>query len=409
MPSGPNYIALAVPFFFLLMGVELLIARRRGRRLYRLADALNDLACGVTQQVSLVFTTAILLGGYVFVYEHYRVVTFAPGSALPWLLAFFGVDFLYYWWHRLSHEVNFLWAAHIVHHQSEDFNLAVALRQAIGTSWTAWPFYIGLAALGVPPLVYVAIQSFNLLYQFWIHTELIGLTPRFDRVLNSPSLHRVHHAINPRYLDRNYGGTLTIWDRLFGTFEPEVEAPVYGITKPLASFNPMWAQVHYWLDLARTTSDAPHFADKLRVWWQRPAWRPAGLAPSPPPSDVTPASFLKYDPAPPRRLLAYVALQFVLALAVAVLLMVFGTGMPVATRVALAAFVLATLTTCGALLERRSWALPAELCRITLIAAGLLGFAHADLLPVYAAGAGTVGAAALATWLMARRGALAPP
>jgi alkylglycerol monooxygenase len=162
---GVNLIALAIPLFLVFIGVELAVAWRRRVQPYRLLDALVDLSCGVTQQTVNLFFAAGLLALYTFVYDH-RLVGFAASSPWPWLIAFVGVDFFYYWWHRLSHEVNFLWAAHVVHHSSEDYNLAVALRQGVFTNLTSWPFYFPLALLGVPPLVFVVMQSLSTLYQF---------------------------------------------------------------------------------------------------------------------------------------------------------------------------------------------------------------------------------------------------
>src|SRR5690242_1928117 len=153
-----SYIALAVPFFFVLIALELIVARARKRRVYRLGDAIGDLGCGMAQQVSLLFMAGAVLAGYTWIYDHHRLVEWRS-SAVPWVIALVGVDFLYYWWHRLSHEVNLLWAAHVVHHQSEDYNLAVALRQAVLTSWTSQPFYVVLAFLGVPPLVFSSVNA----------------------------------------------------------------------------------------------------------------------------------------------------------------------------------------------------------------------------------------------------------
>src|ERR1700722_8367252 len=226
MRSG--YIALAVPFFFVLIGAELAFARAKKRSVYRVGDALGDLGCGMFQQVLLLFLAGASLALYTWVFEPHRLVTWSS-AAVPWVIALVGVDFLYYWWHRLSHEVNVLWVAHVVHHQSEDYNLAVALRQAILTSFTAVPFYLPLAFLGVPPLVFASANAISTLYQFWIHTELVGKLGWFEGWLNTPSHHRVHHAVTPQYLDRNYGAILIVWDRLFGTFIREEEAPVYGI------------------------------------------------------------------------------------------------------------------------------------------------------------------------------------
>ena len=150
---GPNYIALAVPFFFVLMGIELLVARRRKRAVYRFEDALTDLSCGVTQQIIMLFANGVLFAGYFWIYNHVRLVDLGRHPAVVWIVALVGVDFIYYWWHRTSHRVNLLWAAHAVHHQSEDYNLAVALRQAVLTPFTSLPFSLPLALLGVPPLV----------------------------------------------------------------------------------------------------------------------------------------------------------------------------------------------------------------------------------------------------------------
>jgi sterol desaturase/sphingolipid hydroxylase (fatty acid hydroxylase superfamily) len=217
----PDPIALAVPMFFVLIGLELAWAKRRGVKVYGFTDALTDLSCGITSQVVLLVRAAAQLGAYAWVYEHARLFTIEP-TWLAWFVAFVGVDFLYYWWHRLSHEVNFLWAAHVVHHQSEDYNLAVALRQAVLTSWTALPFYLPLAVLGVPVAVYAIVHALSTLYQFRIHTQLVGrIRGPLDWILNLPSHHRVHHAINERYLDKNYGAMLIVWDRLFGTYAEE--------------------------------------------------------------------------------------------------------------------------------------------------------------------------------------------
>jgi sterol desaturase/sphingolipid hydroxylase (fatty acid hydroxylase superfamily) len=235
-----RYIALAVPFFFLLIAVELVVARVKQRKVYRLGDAIGDLGCGMAQQTALLFMATAVIAAYTWIYDHHRLITWS-NAAVPWVIAFVGVDFFYYWWHRLSHEINVLWAAHVVHHQSEDYNLAVALRQAVLTSWTSVPFYVWLAFLGVSPLVFASMNAISTLYQFWIHTELAGKLGPFEEIFNTPSHHRVHHAINPRYLDKNYGAILIVWDRLFGTFIREDEACVYGIVKPLSSYNPLTA------------------------------------------------------------------------------------------------------------------------------------------------------------------------
>jgi sterol desaturase/sphingolipid hydroxylase (fatty acid hydroxylase superfamily) len=364
-------IALAVPFFFILIGAELAVAHAKKRRVYRLGDAVADLGCGMFQQVLLVFLASASLALYVFVYEHFRLVTW-DRAAIPWLMAFVGVDLLYYWWHRISHEVNLLWAAHVVHHQSEDYNLAVALRQAILTSFTVQPFYAVLAVFGVPPIVLASMNAISTLYQFWIHTELVGKLGFFEAFLNTPSHHRVHHAINPAYLDKNYGAILIVWDRLFGTFAREEEPCVYGIVKPLASYNPVWAQIQPLVALAAASANAPRAIDKLRVWFASPAWRPEGVPPYPGVEDGSYLRRPKYDPVAPPTVQAYVVVQFGLAVVATSALMFIQQDAPLPALAAGAAFVLVTLVTSSGLLEGRAWAKPLEASRVAL-AAGALG------------------------------------
>jgi alkylglycerol monooxygenase len=358
-----DYIALAIPFFFLLIGGELLWARARALRVYRLSDALTDVSCGITAQVCTLLYASAQLAAYAWLYDNLRLVTFA--AAWPaWLIAFVGVDFAYYWWHRASHEINVLWAAHVVHHQSEDYNLAVALRQAVLTSFTSLPFYAPLALLGVPPIPFAATLAFSTLYQFWIHTQLIGRQRGWlDYLFNLPSHHRVHHAINPGYLDKNYGATLIVWDRWFGTYAEETEAPVYGITKPLASYNPWWAQVHYWVELARASRRAPDLRDKLRVWWKPPAWHPRGLEASPPRA-VSPATSAKYDVPLSRPLGIYVFVNYVLLVLGATALVFYAKQLATPLLWGGVLAVLLAVLAFGALLERKWWALPTEALRV---------------------------------------------
>jgi alkylglycerol monooxygenase len=362
----PDPIALAVPFFFVLIGLELLLAKRRGVSVYRFTDTLTDLSCGITSQVILIFWAAAQLAVYDWVYRHAHLVSLTPSWGrpwLPWVVAFLGVDLLYYWWHRLSHEVNFLWAAHVVHHQSEDYNLAVALRQSVLTSWTALPFYLPLALVGVPTLPFAVTQALSTLYQFWIHTQLVRkIRGPVDWIMNLPSHHRVHHAINPQYLDKNYGATLVVWDRLFRTYEEEVEPPVYGITKPLASFDPWWAQVHYWLEMATMIRAARSTREKLRVWIASPAWKPGGYVVETPPI----LGRTKYDRPVSRKLATYVVLQYAFVVAATFALLMWHHGLPRTVVMVGVAAVLGALIAIGALLEGRSWALRAELGRLAL-------------------------------------------
>jgi|HubBroStandDraft_6_1064221.scaffolds.fasta_scaffold308958_1 alkylglycerol monooxygenase len=376
-----SYIALAVPFFFVLIAVEIAVARARKQRVYRLGDALSDLGCGMVQQVALVFLAGAVLAGYAWLYAHHRLITW-QGEAAPWIVAFVGVDFLYYWWHRMSHEVNVLWAAHVVHHQSEDYNLAVALRQAILTGFTAQLFYVWLALLGVPPLVFASVNAVSTLYQFWIHTELVGKLGWAEGLLNTPSHHRVHHAINPRYLDRNYGAIFIVWDRIFGTYEPEGEACVYGTVKPLESYSPLWAQVQPLLALAAASAAAPRPLDKLRVWLAPPGWTPAGVAPPPGVADGSYVRRPKYDPRAPRPVRRYATAQFAVAVVTTAALMFTQENAPRPLLAAGAALVVLTLATAPALVEQRPWAGSLEYARLAIVVGAAAAWAYGGALVV---------------------------
>jgi alkylglycerol monooxygenase len=341
----PNPIALAIPFFFLLIGVELWIARRRAVSLYRFPDVVASLSCGMTQQILLVFEVAALTGGYLWLYQH-RLVSFREGSPWPWLIAFVAVDFTYYWWHRLSHRVNLLWAVHAVHHQSEDYNLAVALRQAVLSVWTIWPLHLPLALIGIPPATFLLVDSLSTLYQFWIHTELVGKLGGFERIFNTPSQHRVHHAVNPRYLDRNYGATLCVWDRLFGTFVEEREQPVYGLVKPLGSFDPLRAQVQHFVDIFRRAREARGL-DRLRVALRGPEW---GFLPAP---EITRAQQQKHAVRLSPGEIAWLAATLVAGIVATFLLLWFQFSLPLWKRAAVAGFVLLLMGSWGLLLDRR--------------------------------------------------------
>lgn len=373
-----RFIAIAIPFFFLLIGIEVYSDRKRRKEgkepLYRFADSITSLACGVGQQVlgALAFG-AVLIGGYTLVYEKLRLFTIAESSTLGWIFAFVGVDLGYYAYHRASHRINFFWATHVVHHQSEEYNLSTALRQSWFTSLTSWIFYAPLAVAGVTPLVFVTCLTFNTLYQFWIHTRTIEKLGPLEWVMNTPSHHRIHHAIDPEYIDKNYAGVFIVWDRLFGTFVEEHREPAYGTVKPLASFNPFWANVEGFariVEMSRATRSA---ADKLFAWIAPPEWRPRDLGGPVVVPPVDHDTRVKYAAKKNAALGLWVTAQFVGVALVVVALIAFASQLDLVERAGLTAVVLATLAIWGGLFEERRWAVPLELAR--LVGFGLvLGF-----------------------------------
>ena len=326
-------IVFASPLFFLLIGIEYWWSRRPGSQAvlaravpgaspvgYRLNDTLGNLSLGMISQLWGVLTRVVQIGVYAVVYQ---AVALFPHEAFwsSWygvLLALVFYDYCYYWLHRGGHEIALLWAAHVVHHQSQTFNLATALRQPSSYFLLGWIFYLPMAVVGVSPLVFGIVALIDLLYQFWVHTEYVGKLGWFDRWFCSPSNHRVHHAVNDGYLDKNYGGILIIWDRMFGSYCEETQPCIYGTRSQLNSWDPLWANAEVYAGLARTSQQASCWADKLRVWFKPPGWQPASLVLAAPRPAFDLAQVRTFDPPMGPGLMLFSGLQFVGLLAAVV-------------------------------------------------------------------------------------------
>ncbi len=378
-----DYIALSIPVFFVLIGIELIVAFLKRKELYRFNDSITNISLGIGQQVTGIFMKTALFFGYLYLYNHYRQSTMQT-NFLTWIFLFLAVDFFYYWFHRLSHEVNAMWAAHIVHHQSEEYNLSVALRQSWFQSAFSWVFYLPLAILGFDPIMFLTISSFNTLYQFWIHTRTIKKMGILEWFMNTPSHHRVHHGSNPKYIDKNHSGTLIIWDKLFGTFQAEEEEPIYGITKPLESWNPFWANFHYWIELWQLSKQARSIKDKMNVFLKPPGWKPEYLGGQDFPKEMDAYSYHKYDAHPNQMAWNYYVLfLFITCLALSTLLLFKQNELSFLELVSTALFSLFTLLNCGGLLENKSWIGGAEKLRLfVLLFGGLIFFQHKQFLMI---------------------------
>lgn len=292
-----QFIVLIFPVFFLLIVAEFAYGWAKRRNTYRINDALSSLSQGLISQLVAVLTQLFQIGLYAWVFDQVRLVSLADfwSSWYGWIAAVVLFDFCDYWLHRMGHECAVMWAAHQVHHQSQDFNFSTALRQESSVVFIGWIFYLPMALLGVQPEQFAVAGLIVLLYQFWIHTEHIGKLGWYDRVFSSPSNHRVHHAVNDQYLDKNYGGMLVIWDRMFGTFAEEGEPCVYGTRSPLNSWDPVWAIVsEYWI-LLGLSRQAQRWSDKVKIWLKHPGWRPAELE-SPAKAFDLEAARSSYDP-----------------------------------------------------------------------------------------------------------------
>ena len=360
-------IVASIPLFFILIAIEMLAARILERRVYRFADSFADLGCGMIEQLLGVLVKGLLFAAYLGLYERSRLFDLPEGSWMVFAVCLLGVDFLYYWFHRMSHEIGAFWAAHSVHHQSEEYNLSVALRQGAFQSFFSWVFYLPLAVFGFPPATFITCSALNTLYQFWIHTRLIGKLGPLEWVFNTPSHHRVHHGRNPRYIDRNHAGSLIIWDRMFGTFVEETDEPVYGVVKPLSSTNPLWANLAAWADLWSVASKARALKDRLRPLVEAPGWRPGEQGgPAVPPEVSRPKDEPAVAPTP-RGLAAYVFLQFVLLLVLTAAALARAQALGTAMFAALALVVVVGLVVLSALLEERPWARAAEAVRVLAV------------------------------------------
>jgi sterol desaturase/sphingolipid hydroxylase (fatty acid hydroxylase superfamily) len=274
-----NVLVFAAPVFVLFVVVEIASYRFGSDDTeltelgYTPRDTVTSLSMGlgylVVEAGWKLVTLAALIGVYAL-----TPLRLAAGDPWTWVLLFFADDFVYYWYHRLHHEVRVLWASHVVHHSSERYNFSTALRQP-WTAFTALPFWLPLAALGIPPWLIMFEMSVSLIYQFFLHTERVEKLPRwFEAVFNTPSHHRVHHGSQKVYLDRNYGGILIIWDRLFHTFEPERERVVYGLTKNIATFNPAKVAFGEYVAIGRAVRKAATLRDRVGYLLRHPGWSP---------------------------------------------------------------------------------------------------------------------------------------
>ena len=374
--SPSQIIVLATPVFFVLIAVEFAWGYAKGRNTYRLNDAINSISLGMLSQISAVFTRLLRVGIYTAIYSS---VALFPDEAFwttwyGWLIALVFYDFCYYWLHRAGHESALFWAAHVVHHQSQDYNLSTALRQTSSGALFGWIFYVPMAIAGVPPLVFGVVVLVDLLYQFWVHTEHVPKLGWFDRWFCSPSNHRVHHAVNDQYLDKNYGGVLIIWDRLFGSFREEDEKCVYGTRSPLNSWDPLWSNAEVYWALAKDSWHATNWGDKLRVWFKPPGWRPPDLAARFPRPAFEISRVQRYHPPLSRGMVWFGALQFLLLLQGVALFLWSADSLPGAQAAIWLGVLTAGLWAVGAALQGRI-----TLTEVLLIEAAALATATAAL------------------------------
>jgi sterol desaturase/sphingolipid hydroxylase (fatty acid hydroxylase superfamily) len=257
--------------------MEAIITSKKNMNSYILKDASASISMGLGNVFLGIFAKTLVLAALTYIYVNFRFFTI-PFTWWAWILIFFAEDFAYYWFHRISHENRFFWASHVIHHSSQKYNLSTALRQTWSGSFISFIFWLPLPLLGFHPVMILAQMSISLIYQYWIHTELINKMPQwFENIFNTPSHHRVHHATNPQYLDRNHAGILIIWDKIFGTFQKEIEKPVYGLVTNIDTFNPIKIAFQEWINLFKDAfSGNISLSDRILYFFKPPGWKPNG-------------------------------------------------------------------------------------------------------------------------------------
>lgn len=405
-----NVYAIATPFVLALIVLEVLFCLKRDNGYYEFQDSVASLGTAIINQCVNVLVAVMWYPvlGWLSAHGLFEV----KPSWWAFVLLFLGVDFLFYWFHRFGHRTNLGWAAHMPHHSTEELNYAVALRASVTQRFFSFFFYWPLAALGFDAEWVIAMVAFHLVLQLIPHTRVVPKLPWWiESWMNTPSHHRVHHARNERYLDKNYGGFLILWDKLFGTFEPETEPCSYGVTSPPNTWDPTFINFQVWREVVKDAWDAPRWLDKARIWFMPTGWRPEGL---PARKKGTWRSEggqeLKFQSTPLPRTKAYLVTQVVLGFPLMLLVIHGRSPLSWWQKVVVALLIWATATAWSAILESRRWAVRLELARlvgIALVLAGLGVWETLPLAPAVGAAVIAVGSAAWFAWLI--RGSASQP
>lgn len=366
-----SLILYAIPFFLLLILLEFGYGKLRKRNTYRLNDTINSLSLGSLSRLQALVVLGFSGGIYEWVVANYQLQQLPDSEPWVWISCFILYDFAYYWKHRLGHEVALFWGSHVAHHQSEDFNLGTALRQT-SIDFHGFLFYLPFFALGYPAEVLFTVVSLNLIYQFWVHTEHVPKLGVIEWLMVTPSNHRVHHGRNKIYVDKNYGGVFIIWDRLFNSFQDELdEEPVYfGLRKPLNSWNPLWANVHVYWRLLLDTLTAPGLVNKLRLPFMPPGWRPEDKPTHCKQSALGKDLSRKFNPEVSGFVQAYTFVQFLITVGISLYFLIMASNYSYQIIVIAVVYLSMSYFIHGRWMEGRSDAPPMECARLVLLLVG---------------------------------------
>ena len=356
-----NYLAFAVPLFLLFIGIEYFYSKKKSKSLFHFSESVANLNVGMAERITDLFTTGSFYFLYAYLFEHFRIFDI-ESSWLTWIILFVVTDFIWYWYHRLAHEINLFWAAHIVHHQSEDFNYTTSTRITMFQAGIRGSFWAILPILGCSPEMITIFLMVHGAYPFFTHTQTIGKLGWLEYFMVTPSHHRVHHASNAEYLDKNYGDILIIWDRLFGTFAKEEAAPVYGLTKPLNSYSFFWQHFHHFLELTVAIKREKGLINKGRMLFGKPELIDARIRTS------LERKLLNRNTTPPGKAIRqYVFIQTAITLILLFTVLLLEHYLTRSQLIIAALFLLVSIVNSGASLEKKHWIFYLEIIRLVLL------------------------------------------
>ncbi|MDQ6478660.1 sterol desaturase family protein [Dyadobacter sp. LHD-138] len=357
-----NYMALAVPVFLFFIGLEYVMSKRLGKHVFNFNSSLANMNVGVAERLIDLFTAGGFYFFYDYLHQHFAIFDIKP-SILLWIALMLTTDLLWYWYHRFGHKVNLFWGFHVVHHQSEEFNYTAGTRITIFQSVVRTAFWAILPVIGFPAPMITTMLIIHGLYPFFTHTQLVGKLGILEYILVTPSHHRVHHASNEQYLDKNFGDMFIIWDKLFGTFAEEKEDPVYGLTKQLDSYSFLWQHFHYLVELRYAVKNQTGFLNKIKMIFGSPADFDPALR------GLVERKFLSRNKVRTRsqKFRHYVLGQFIVTVTVLFFLLLFEHQTDNFLQTMVALFIFITLINCGAILEQRRWVFYLEFVRGCLV------------------------------------------
>jgi alkylglycerol monooxygenase len=364
---NPQYVAFIIPAFFLFVGIEYFIAIQKNKKdIFKFDSSVANISVGIAERLLNLFVSASFYGMFYYVYEHFALFRI-PNTWPVWIILILATDFVWYWYHRLGHEINFLWGAHIVHHQSEEFNYTVSARVTTMQAFIRNTFWCALPFIGFHPTLIITISVLHAGYSFFTHTQLINKLGWLEYIFITPSHHRVHHGSNDKYLNKNYGDLFVFWDKLFSTFQKEEEKPVYGLTHPLKSYSFMWQHFHYYFEMIEALKRASGFKNKLKIIVGPPDVMDQNIRP------LLERKFLPYKSyvVPTLRFKAYLILQLAVSLTLLFFVAYYFSQLNAIEKTASILLIILTLTNCGALLEQRKWNYHLEYIRLIILTAYL--------------------------------------